>query len=136
MVKQEKVWSRRDVVQGCPSLVLEARLAQLLQTWVAAVVGREREISTLPSFVFRSSSQGRHGQGWHRADVSQRSSFPTFLCGPCWELGPCTTSVNSQVSASLERQERTGAGGDQELGEIMTRTEFLYIMETIQRATS
>jgi hypothetical protein len=66
VVKQWEVWSRRGVVKGCPSLVLEARLAQLLQTWVAAVVEREGEISTLPLLFSEAAVRGgmdRDGTG-------------------------------------------------------------------------
>ena len=76
--EQWRVWSRRGVVQGCPSQVWAARLAQQVQTWVAAVTER-REIS--PPF-YRSNSQGSHGQGQPRA-IWDRDLFP---CGSVWSL--------------------------------------------------
>lgn len=46
-----------------PQPGMEARLTQLLQTWVAAVVGRKREISTLPLFFFFFQEQ-QSGEAW------------------------------------------------------------------------
>lgn len=89
--------------------------------------GREKKRDKHPPlvffFFFRSSSQGRHGQGWHRADMGQRFSFPMFLYDPCWELEPCTTSISSQVSASLGRRKKkkqveTGARTDHDKNRI------------------
>ena len=50
--------------------------------------GRERRRDKHPPFAFfRSSSQGRHGQGWHRVDMGQRSSFPYFCVVPAGSWG-------------------------------------------------
>lgn len=56
---------------------------------LSSCCGRERRRDKHPPLVFfRCSSQGRHGQGWHRVDMGQRSSFPCFYVVPAesWDL--------------------------------------------------
>lgn len=80
------------MVQGCSSQVCEARLAQLVQIWVAAVVGRGREIR-VPLFC-GSCSQGSYKQRWHRVDTSIRGLSLLFCVVPARSWDPLKPSLH------------------------------------------
>lgn len=67
-------------MQGCPSQLLEARLAQQMQTWVAAMVERRREIS--PPLLWEQQS-GESWTGMAQGRYGTEIFFPRFLCGSC-----------------------------------------------------
>lgn len=130
------VWSRRGVVQGCPRQVWAARLAQQVQTWVAAVTEKRDK-----SPILQEQQSGESWTGTAQGTYGTEIFFPHISVWSLLGAGPSEEiphHSHEQPALCLPGENGMNrARGDQGLGEIMTeRKDFLAVLETTLRATS